>query len=169
MSDTAPMPSTTAAAPDRDDSLAILLYAANRGDQAACARFLHEVAVPLRTVIAAHAADLSHTAQEEILQETLTVLHRERHTWSETAPLRPWLCSLARYGITASLRRHGRTVSLRPADFSGLLLTAADYAAADLAFGAMRHTEILRPIMDSLAATEEGLRRLLRAPRNPGR
>ena len=87
MAETAPTDPLDPAAAE-DDDLAALLRAANRGDRAAYARFLHAVAALLGDIIAAHGPDMPPTRQERIVHEVLIALHDNRHTWCGTVPFR---------------------------------------------------------------------------------
>lgn len=102
------------------------MRAANRGETAAYARFLHAVAPVLRGIIAARGGGLDPAQREDILQETLLAIHLKRHTWREDAPLRPWLYALTRHKIIDAFRARGRRVHLPVDDFAEVLAAPAE-------------------------------------------
>lgn len=94
------------------------MRAANRGDSAAYRRLLMEITPVLRHVVRARGASLGHETCEDVLQDALLAIHRKRHTWVETAPLRPWLYAIVRHKVVDAFRQRGRHVSLSLDDFA---------------------------------------------------
>ena len=44
---------------------------------------------------------------EDIVQETLLVMHLKRDSWDDTQPLEPWLRAIAHHKLVDQLRRQG--------------------------------------------------------------
>lgn len=94
----------------REERWAAWMRAANRGDDAAYARLLGEMAGVLRAVAAKRLAGMGvgpHEA-EDVVQEALIGIHQKRATWDEARPLLPWVHAVARYKMLDAARRHGR-------------------------------------------------------------
>lgn len=169
MPDTAQMNLKTISAAHRQDRLTALFCAGNRGDRSAYARFLHEVASVMRGIIAAHGGTMPDAVQHEILQETLLAIHHKRHTWCERTSIKPWLCALACYRITASFRHRDRHVSLGPEDFCELQLSSQDHAAIVAAFGDRAGIDPRQWIATGMTVLRNSLRRLFREGHRDGR
>ena len=105
---------------------AALMRAANRGDEAAYARFLRCVSPVLRRVIRARGGSLGEAQGEDVLQEVLLAIHLKRHTWREDAPIRPWLFALTRHKIVDAFRARGRRVHVPLDDFTETLPAAPE-------------------------------------------
>ncbi|QPM88909.1 sigma-70 family RNA polymerase sigma factor [Pseudooceanicola algae] len=82
-----------------------LLRRANRGDAAAYARFLTEVAPVMRNIVRARSPGAGVEEVEDIVQEVLLALHAKRHTWRDSDPVTPWLYAIARYKTADAARR----------------------------------------------------------------
>ena len=124
-----------------------LLSRANRGDQAAFARFLTEISPVLRGIIRAKAAGLSHDQHEDILQDVLLAIHLKRHTWQQDMPVRPWLYTITRYKVIDTFRKRGRAVHVPIEDFDDIL--PSDAGTPDLAG---RDTETMLAMIDPRSA-----------------
>ncbi|GGE34190.1 RNA polymerase sigma factor [Primorskyibacter flagellatus] len=93
--------------PDRNQHWSDLLRRANRGDGAAYAAFLAEVAPVVRTICRQRSGGAEDV--EDIVQEVLLAVHAKRHTWREADPVTPWLYAIARYKTAdAGRRRRGQ-------------------------------------------------------------
>ena len=93
--------------PDRNQHWSDLLRRANRGDGAAYAVFLAEVAPVVRTICRQRSGGAEDV--EDIVQEVLLAVHAKRHTWREADPVTPWLYAIARYKTAdAGRRRRGQ-------------------------------------------------------------
>jgi RNA polymerase sigma-70 factor (ECF subfamily) len=68
---------------------------------------------------------------EDIVQEILLAIHLKRQTWIETAPVAPWVFTIARHKTIDALRRRGRHIDVPIDDLSEIL--AADTQEPDLA------------------------------------
>ena len=101
------------ASPD-DGGWSQMMAAAQDGDRTAYDRLLHEILPFLRAVVAAH--HRSRDRIEDVVQDVLLTLHRVRHTYDPTRPIRPWLAAIARRRSIDALRRRGRTDAMEVAD-----------------------------------------------------
>jgi len=103
------------------DSWENLARAANRGDAAAYAQFLHEITPVLRGIVRARGGRLGPEQCEDILQEVLLAIHLKRQTWREDAPIRPWLYAIARHKVVDAFRARGTRIDLPIDDFLEVL------------------------------------------------
>ncbi|MHA6644767.1 sigma-70 family RNA polymerase sigma factor [Mesorhizobium sp. A623] len=100
--------------------LARLLRAAMKGDEAAYALFLAEVAARVRG-FARRRTFQGGVDPEDVVQETLLAIHLKRHTWRQDAAVLPWVLSIARFKMIDAFRRRGRRVEVDIAEFSEIL------------------------------------------------
>jgi RNA polymerase sigma-70 factor (ECF subfamily) len=91
------------------DDLSQLMRLARRGDDEAYRRLLGSVAIWLRSVARRGLvrAGRSIVDSEDIVQETLLVMHLKRDSWDDSQPLEPWLHAIARHKLIDHLRRLG--------------------------------------------------------------
>jgi RNA polymerase sigma-70 factor (ECF subfamily) len=91
------------------DDLAQLMRLARSGDDEAYRRLLGRVAVWLRGVARRGLVRAGRGVEdsEDIVQETLLVMHLKRDSWDDTQPLEPWLHAIARHKLIDHLRRRG--------------------------------------------------------------
>jgi RNA polymerase sigma-70 factor (ECF subfamily) len=91
------------------DDLAQLMRLARSGDDEAYRRLLVHVAVWLRGVARRGLVRAGRSVEdgEDIVQETLLVMHLKRDSWDATQPLEPWLYAIARHKLIDHLRRKG--------------------------------------------------------------
>lgn len=92
------------------------MAAAQGGDVAAYRALLTDVAPMLESFVRRR---LRHPEDcRDVVQDTLTLMHRARHTWDATRPFDPWLFAIARHALIDHLRRQQRRqaheVSLDP-------------------------------------------------------
>ena len=111
--------------PDAATEWAALLRAANAGDARAYAAFLTAVAPVLRGLVRARGRALPTDQHEDIVQEVLLAVHRKRHTWDQSRPLRPWLFAIARHKVADAFRVGGANVHLDVSDFDEVLAAPA--------------------------------------------
>lgn len=111
---------------DRENEWSSLLRAANAGDALAYQRILKQLAPVLRSFVRRWLARASapEADSEDIVQEILLAIHTKRQTWIQTAPVAPWVFTIARHKIIDALRRRGRRIDLPIDDFAEIL--AAD-------------------------------------------
>jgi RNA polymerase sigma-70 factor (ECF subfamily) len=100
--------------PDRNDRWDDLLRRAMRGDAAAYATFLSDIAPVIRGIVRARTRGAEDA--EDIVQEVLLAVHAKRHTWREDEPVAPWLYAIARYKAADAGRRRGRQGGHVPLD-----------------------------------------------------
>jgi RNA polymerase sigma-70 factor, ECF subfamily len=110
---------------DRDSEWGDLLRAANAGDALAYQRILKQLAPVLRSFVRRWLARsfVPEADAEDIVQEILLAIHLKRQTWIETAPVAPWVFTIARHKIIDALRRRGRRIDLPIDDFADTLAT----------------------------------------------
>jgi RNA polymerase sigma-70 factor, ECF subfamily len=100
----------------REHRLRDLLVAAQRGDAAAYADFLRELASLLRGFFRRRLTQLPDEV-EDLVQETLLAVHNKRHTYEPQQPVTAWLHAIARYKLIDLLRaRSGREALHEPLD-----------------------------------------------------
>jgi RNA polymerase sigma-70 factor (ECF subfamily) len=121
----------------REKEWAVLMRAANAGDDAAYEKLLRQLAPVLRSAArrGLFQAGMSGADAEDIVQETLLAVHLKRQTWIADAPVGPWIRAIARHKIIDALRRRGRRVDLRLEDFSDVLASPdaePDLVASDV-------------------------------------
>lgn len=107
------------------DAWGRLLAAANAGEARAYTRFLQAVTPVLRGIIRAKAGGLGDATCEDVLQEVLLAVHLKRHTWDASAPVRPWLYTIARYKVIDAFRERGRKIDVPIEDFAEIFATEA--------------------------------------------
>lgn len=119
--------------PDREGEWSSLLRAANAGDARAYQRFLQAMAPVLRGFVRRWLAraNASEADAEDIVQEILLAIHTKRQTWIETAPVLPWVFTIARHKIIDALRRRGKRIIVPIDDYAETL--AADVDEPNLA------------------------------------
>jgi RNA polymerase sigma-70 factor (ECF subfamily) len=152
----------------KDEHLAQLMRAANRGDQDAYRRVLGGLAPLLRGVARRGFARYGAGAEEieDIVQETLLALHLKRHTWDERQPLLPWVRAIARNKLIDNLRRRGRQQEVPIDELTpAVALDAEPAASAGLDAGRMlerlntRQRDIVRAVsIEGASAAEVGRR-----------
>ena len=152
----------------KDEHLAQLMRAANRGDADAYRRVLEDLVPMLRGLARRGFARYRAGAEEveDIVQETLLALHLKRHTWDERQPLLPWVRAIAHNKLIDNLRRRGRQQEVPIDDFApALALDAEPAASAGLDAGRMlaslnaRQRDIVRAVsIEGASAAEVGRR-----------
>lgn len=109
--------------------LKVLMLAALEGDGRAYRTLLTELSGHLRTYFARRMGSAADA--EDLVQDTLTAMHRRLHTYDVDQPFTAWVYAIARYKLIDNFRRNRlrRTVSLEDA---GALFAneSADSAAA---------------------------------------
>ena len=108
------------------DDLARLMRLARSGDDEAYRRLLVRVAAWLRGVARRGLARAGRSVEdgEDIVQETLLVMHLKRGSWDDTQPLEPWLHAIARHKLIDHLRRKGFTDHVDIDDYAGTLASS---------------------------------------------
>jgi RNA polymerase sigma-70 factor, ECF subfamily len=108
---------------ERDSEWSTLLRAANAGDALAYQRFLRQLAPVLRGFVRRFLARAAapEAEAEDIVQEILLAIHTKRRTWIETAPVAPWVFTIARHKTIDALRRRGRRIHVPIDDYAEIL------------------------------------------------
>ena len=91
---------------DADDERARWMERVQAGDQEAYKALLEDVSLELRGFLRRHVREWQDV--EDVLQETLLMLHRARHTYDPARPFDPWLRAIARHAAVDSFRRERR-------------------------------------------------------------
>jgi RNA polymerase sigma-70 factor (ECF subfamily) len=121
----------------REVRLRALMVAAQRGDEAAYATFLRDLAVLLRGFFRRRLASLPDEV-EDLVQETLIAVHNKRHTYLPDQPVTAWLHAIARYKLVDLLRARSAREALHDPlddevdDFVAAPVERADEARRDL-------------------------------------
>ena len=135
-----------------------LLRAANAGDAPAYERFLTLSAPALRSFVRRSLARAAapEADAEDIVQEILLAVHLKRSTWIESAPVAPWLFTIARHKTIDFLRRRGRRIHLPLEDFSESLAAETEEPSL-IGVDIDRHLDSLssvqRKVVRSIAVT----------------
>nr|UXE44214.1 ECF RNA polymerase sigma factor SigF [uncultured bacterium] len=123
----------------REERLRSLLILGLGGDASAYRIFLGELTAHLRAFLRRRMSQLPEET-EDLLQELLIAIHRQRHTYDPRQPLTAWVQAIARYKLTDLLRRRSRTDALHdPFDTEENLFAAADTAADEIAAAEARY------------------------------
>lgn len=93
----------------RDLQWAVLMAAAQSGDQASYARLLREITPVLRRLARQGWPKGDPADVEDVVQETLLTLHAIRHTFDPNRPFVPWLLVLLQRRTADAVRRRART------------------------------------------------------------
>jgi len=154
---------------DKENEWSNLLRAANGGDAAAYQSFLRQMLPVLRRSVRRSLARARMPAveAEDIVQEILLAVHLKRQTWIDTAPVAPWIFTIARHKTIDALRRRGRRIEVPVEDFVDMLvadtpepnLTAAsvDRHLADLPAGQRKVVQSIAVDGQSIAETAAAL------------
>jgi len=129
------------------------MMAAQAGDARAYDRLLRDVLPLLRGIACRRIADAAEA--EDAVQDTLLTLHRLRHAWNPTRPLRPWLATLCERRCIDRLRAKGR-LSQRVIALDVLpegAAVEAPQAPAELAAAELRRVVAALPRVQRLAIT----------------
>ncbi|TCT10251.1 sigma-70 family RNA polymerase sigma factor [Paralcaligenes ureilyticus] len=95
---------------DQDDSRwALLMTAAQNGDQNSYTRLLREITPLLRRAARRGWPSGSSADIEDIVQETLLTVHAVRHTYDPGRAFHPWLLTLLQRRTVDAVRRRTRT------------------------------------------------------------
>jgi RNA polymerase sigma-70 factor, ECF subfamily len=143
---------------NRESEWSSLLRAANAGDALAYQRFLKQLAPAMRSFVRRWLARayVPEADAEDIVQEILLAIHLKRQTWIDTAPVAPWVFTIARHKIIDALRRRRRRIDVPIDDFAE---TLADDAEEPNLIGVFvdRHLESLpnvqRKVVKAIAVT----------------
>lgn len=92
----------------RDERLAALMRAAQRGDELAYAALLREVMPLLRGLLGSRLRFAPAADRDDVMQEVLLSMHRALATYDADRSFVPWLTAIVRNRIVDRARRHIR-------------------------------------------------------------
>lgn len=143
---------------DTDSEWGCLLRAANAGDALAYQHFLSILTPALRRFArrALARAVAPEADAEDIVQEILLAIHLKRQTWIESAPVAPWVFTIARHKVIDFLRRRGRRIHLPLDDFAETLAAESEEPSligADIDRHLDSLSTVQRKVVRSIAVT----------------
>lgn len=126
-------PARLALVPRAEEELRGLLIASLGGSAADYRRFLGRLGSHLRAYYKGKLvrSGRSDTEAEDLVQETLMVIHTRRHTYDVTQPVTPWIHAIARYKLIDHLRRTRASTTDVPVEDAGVLVAHDDHVAAE--------------------------------------
>lgn len=149
---------------DLDHRLSELMRAAQDGDRLAYKTLLTEVAATVRDFVRKRLPDIE--SQEEVVQDTLLCIHRDRHTYDPGRPFRPWMYAITRHRLSDHLekQRRRRQIEVLAEEETEDPVSAETSASDRRALGILRHAlaqlsktqrEIIQMLkLDGLSVTE---------------
>jgi len=105
-----------------------LMLAAQEGRQREYAIFLREAAIFIRVIARRHHRNTGLV--EDVVQETLTSIHRMRHTYEPGRPVEPWVAAIAKARSIDVLRRHTRISKRETGEDTDVLSSHPDRGAS---------------------------------------
>lgn len=122
---------------DLDHRLSELMRAAQDGDRLAYETLLTEVATTVRAFVRKRLPDVE--SQEEVVQDTLLCIHRDRHTYDPERPFRPWMYAITRHRLSDHLEKQRRRSQIEVLGDAEAEDPATPDARAQRAPGILRH------------------------------
>lgn len=114
-----------------EERLHAQFVAALGGDPASYRQFLASLAAHLRAFLRRRLAKWPDDV-EDLVQETLLAVHRQRHTYDPAQPLTAWVHGIARYKLVDHLRARARREALNdPLDEEMQLFARSDTDASE--------------------------------------
>lgn len=92
-----------------EDRFALLMKAAQAGDQDAYIHLMREVTPRVRTFVLRARGFLASEDVEDLVQDVLLSLHAVRATYDWRRPFMPWLFAIVRNRLADGARRYART------------------------------------------------------------
>jgi len=105
-----------------------LMLAAQGGQQRDYAAFLRETSPFIRAIARRHHRNTGLV--EDVVQETLTSIHRMRHTYEPGRPVEPWVAAIAKARSIDVLRRHTRISKRETGEDTDVLSNHPDRGAS---------------------------------------
>ena len=105
-----------------------LMLAAQAGQQREYAMLLREAAIFIRAIARRHHRNTG--LAEDVVQETLTSIHRMRHTYEPGRPVEPWIAAIAKARSIDVLRRHTRISKRETGEDTDVLSNHPDRGAS---------------------------------------
>jgi RNA polymerase sigma-70 factor (ECF subfamily) len=116
---------------ENEAGLRNLLIRGLSGDTEAYHAFLKAVSVHLRSYLRRRLANLPDEV-EDVVQESLIGIHKQRHTYDAEQPVTAWVHAIARYKLVDLLRRRGSMDAMTdPLEDDNDLVSPMDNEAAD--------------------------------------
>jgi RNA polymerase sigma-70 factor (ECF subfamily) len=138
---------------DLDHRLSALMARAQGGDRHAYAALLTEVATLVEQFTRKRVRQAD--ACEEIVQDTLLSIHRDRHTYDPARPFRPWMYAIARHRLLDHLEKQRRWSR-------GDVVTEVGLVACDHASVHVRAWRALQQALAQLSSTQRRVIQLLK-------
>ncbi len=135
-----------------------LMRMAQAGDEAAYARLLKALVPAIRITVRYRIYD--EVLVDDVIQETLMTVHRLRHTYDPSLPMRPWLNAIAHARSIDALRKRGRSSGREVFD-EAVLDQAIDPNAGRAAEKFMVDQEVGR-LLDTLPARQRAVVELVK-------
>jgi RNA polymerase sigma-70 factor, ECF subfamily len=132
------------------------MRAAQDGDRVAYESLLTEVATAVREFVRKRLVNAD--GLEEVVQDTLLSIHRDRHTYDPQRPFQPWMFAIARHRLfdhTEKRRRRSRIEVLSDAE-------AEDPHSSETAARERRAPGILRHALAQLSRTQREIIEMLK-------
>ncbi|AYO83213.1 RNA polymerase sigma factor (sigma-70 family) [Methylobacterium sp. PvP062] len=126
-------PARTALVTQAEEELRGLLIASLGGSAVDYRRFLVRLGAHLRAYYKGKLvrSGQSDTEAEDLVQETLMVIHTRRHTYDVAQPVTPWIHAIARYKLIDHLRRTRSSTTDVPVEDAGVLVAHDDHVAVE--------------------------------------
>jgi RNA polymerase sigma-70 factor (ECF subfamily) len=134
------------------------MRAAQDGDRVAYATLLTEVAAVVRNFVRRRLADTD--AQEEVVQDTLLAIHRDRHTYDPARPFRPWMFAIARHRLLDHFDKQRRRSRIEV--LAEVQAEAEDPASSDAGARDRRAPGLLRHALAQLSRTQREIIEMLK-------
>ena len=131
---------------------------AQAGDEAAYARLLKALVPAIRITVRYRIYD--EVLVDDVIQETLMTVHRLRHTYDPSLPMRPWLNAIAHARSIDALRKRGRSSGREV--FDDVALDRAIDPHAGRAVEKMMADEEVGRLLDSLPARQRAVVELVK-------
>jgi RNA polymerase sigma-70 factor (ECF subfamily) len=123
--------------------LRILLLGGLAGDASAYQVFLQELSVRLRKFLRRRLISFPEDV-EDLVQESLLVVHEQRHAYDPGQPISAWVQAIAHHKLVDLLRRRSlREARSEPLDEASECFAAAGSPAAEARFDVNRLLDIL--------------------------
>jgi RNA polymerase sigma-70 factor (ECF subfamily) len=132
------------------------MRAAQDGDRLAYETLLTEVATIVRAFVRKRVQDVE--GQEEVVQDTLLCIHRDRHTYDPDRPFRPWMYAITRHRLSDHLEKQRRRSQIEVLGDA----EAEDPASPDARARGQRAPGILRHALAQLSKTQREIIQMLK-------
>ncbi len=91
---------------EKDQELSRLFVLAQNGDKMAYSNFLKEVAGILKNYLGSRVKEADRL--DDIVQDTLMIIHKARHTYLPERPVGPWIYAICNHRMIDFYRKHRR-------------------------------------------------------------